>query len=255
MSVNYNCDASGVGEIVLDRPDHLNALGLEAFETLMDALDSARRDRVRALVMRAEGTSFCVGRDLKGIGPDEDVQASLEMINRALLGWHTFPAPTFAAVQGHCLGAGVGLALFADVTFVDETTRIASPFGALGAIPDCGFHVLLTQRMGEAVTKYLILSGRPIDGPEAFSRGLVGRCVPQDQLLSSVRSLAQEVASGPTRAFAQSMDLVDDVLAGADVARSLDHEARGQAVAMASADFRAGLHAFLAKERAVFTGA
>jgi enoyl-CoA hydratase/carnithine racemase len=130
-----------VSEIVLDRPGKLNALTLEDVTALREAFDRASAERARAVLLRAEGRAFCVGRDLTGLSDDEDVSETLRVHFHQLI--RTIQAcgiPTVAAVQGPCVGAGTGLALACDLVVAGESARFASPFGRLGAIPDSGFH-------------------------------------------------------------------------------------------------------------------
>src|SRR5882762_4716980 len=104
---------NSVGEIVLNRPDKMNALNNAMMSELSDAFDAAEKAQVRALIIRGEGPGFCAGRDLADADPgNEDAEAILqEIFNPVIRRLTDFPAPTFAAVHGACLGVGLGLAL------------------------------------------------------------------------------------------------------------------------------------------------
>ncbi len=96
-------------------------------------------------------------------------------------GWRIFPAPTFAAVHGACLGVGLGLALASDVVYVSEDAKIGSPFARIGAVLDSGGHKFFVQRIGPHRALELIYTGRLLSGTEAAAWGLVNQCVPKGE--------------------------------------------------------------------------
>lgn len=254
MPVDYSY-GEGVAEITLNRPEKLNALQLEDVRRIGELLRTAVADRARAILLRAEGRAFCVGRDLSTMPEGEDPVAVLrETFNPLVLQLGTLPVPTVAAVQGACVGGGTGLALGCDLVVAGSGASFASPFGRLGGVPDAGFHWFVTARLGPAVAKDLILTGRPLSGAEAAAAGLVARCVPDEDLLEAARALTRSVAAGPTSAYALSRTLVDEVAGGLDLAQTLEREAVAQGIAMASDDFREGKAAFLEKRPPTFAG-
>src|SRR5690349_13618786 len=139
----------GVAQIVLDAPEKLNALTLEAIEDLDAAYSDAEAAGVRAVVLWGEGRGFCAGRDISDVDPEtDDVLGYLGTFEALMRRIAAFPAPTFAAVHGPCLGAGLGLAIATDVVYVAESAKIGSPFAGLGALLDSGGHALLYERLG-----------------------------------------------------------------------------------------------------------
>ncbi len=225
LAISDNVSMNGtVAEVVLDRPDKLNAVNGEMLSDLHSAFREAEDAGVRALVLRGEGRGFCAGRDLEDAEPGvEDAESILAEINPLFSHLSEFPAPTFAAVHGPALGVGLGLALACDVVFVADDAKIGSPFARIGAVLDSGGHHHFVQRVGPHRALELIYTGRLLSGAEAASWGLVNASVPGDELLDSVQSMATAVASGPTAAFLLSKQLVsriqreglsfDDVLA------------------------------------------
>src|SRR5215471_19494550 len=207
--VSHSIEAS-VGEIVLNRPDKLNALTLEMVEELHASLQAAETAGVRALILRGEGRGFSAGRDLAGVDPatDDAERVLAEVVNPLIRRVREFPSPTFAAVQGACLGVGLGLALACDVVIAAEDARIGSPFARIGAVLDSGGHAFFVERLGSHRALELIYTGRLLSGADADAWGLVNRCVPNDQLLDTVRAMAGSVAQGPTLAFQTSKRLV-----------------------------------------------
>jgi enoyl-CoA hydratase/carnithine racemase len=244
-----------VSEIVLDRPGKLNALGLGDVTALREAFDRAAAEGARAVLLRAEGRAFCVGRDLTGLSDDEDVTQTLRVhFNQLIRTIQACGIPTVAAVQGPCIGAGTGLALACDLVVAAESATFASPFGRLGGIPDSGFHWFVTTRLGPALAKDMVLTGRELSGEQAAAAGLVARCVADAQLVTAARALVAGVAAGPTTAFGLSLAIVDDVAAGTSLDEVLEAEAVGQGRAFGTADFAEGRAAFLDKRPPTFSG-
>jgi enoyl-CoA hydratase/carnithine racemase len=255
--VSHTID-NGLAEIVLSRPDKLNALTVEMIEQLHASLMAAEQANVRALVLRGEGRGFSAGRDLSGVDPatDDAERVLTEVVSPLIRRVREFPAPTFAAVQGACLGIGLGLALACDVVIVGEDARMGSPFARLGAVLDSGGHAFFLERLGSHRTLELIYTGRLLSGSEAEAWGLVNRCVPNDRLLEEVRGMATQVASGPTVAYRASKVLVRRILDEHLVLEEiLSAEAAAQGAAMRTADCREGFAAFQARREAHFIGA
>src|SRR5215471_12191963 len=218
MAVDLTINDS-LAEIVLNRPDKLNAINQAMAKELVAALEQVERATVRALLLRGEGAGFCAGRDLADADPgNEDAEAILEgMVNPIIKRIATFPAPTFAAVHGACLGVGLGMALACDVVYCADDAKIGSPFARIGAVLDSGGHAFLASRIGEHRALELIYTGRLLSGAEAAQLGLVNRSMPKESLVEETRKIAAQVAQGPTAAFMQSKRLV----------RRIDDEALG----------------------------
>jgi 2-(1,2-epoxy-1,2-dihydrophenyl)acetyl-CoA isomerase len=254
MSVTYRHAPSGLAEVILSRPDRLNALRVEDVLRAEELLDRAVAENARAVLLTAKGPSFSVGRDLTTFGEHEDIEASLRIFNRVVQRWHNATVPTVAAVQGHCLGAGAGLALACDLVVAAASASFGSPFGRLGAVADCGFHWHVTTRLGPQAAKDLLLTGRTLNGAQAAAAGLIARAVDDDRLVDEARGIAEQLASGPTLAFRLSNAIVDHVAEGLSFAAALDLEASAQGRAAKSADFAEGFAAFTAKRAPVFAG-
>jgi len=244
----------GVAEIALDAPEKLNALSRPALYELGDAYAEAAGSGVRALVLRGEGRAFCAGRDIAGVDPaTDDVTDYLDAVTRLMRRMAGFPAPTFAAVQGACLGVGLGLAIATDVVYVAETAKIGSPFAGIGAMLDSGAHALFYERLGAHRALDLIYTGDLISGTEAVAAGLFSRALPADDVLAFTREKAARTAVGPTQALLASKRLIsrmrDDRLWDA-----VAEETIGQAALRDNADYREGFAAFQEKRRPSFRG-
>jgi 2-(1,2-epoxy-1,2-dihydrophenyl)acetyl-CoA isomerase len=246
--------ADGLAQIVFDRPERRNALTPDDVDEIETMLTRVASDGTRAVLMRAEGTTFSVGRDLGSISAEEDVAATLRRFNEVFLAWRQLPIPTVAVVQGHCLGLGAGFALAADLVIAGQSAAFGSPLGKLGATADCGFHWIAARTLGSQMAKDLVLTGRFINGAEAERRGLVARCLPDEDVQAEGARIALQLAHGPTVALAASTELVDRVCDGLGHAETLDAEAELLGLTFATDDFREGYAAFFEKREPRFTG-
>jgi 2-(1,2-epoxy-1,2-dihydrophenyl)acetyl-CoA isomerase len=247
----------GVAHVVLNAPEKRNALDPTALDELADAYDRAAEAQVRALVLRGEGAGFCAGRDIAGVDPaSDDVIGYLDgLVTPLLKKMSTFPAPTFAAAHGACLGVGLGLLIATDVVYVADSAKIGSPFAALGATLDSGGHALFHERLGAHKTLDLIYTGRLMSGTEAVQSGLFSQVFPDDEVRAATEDAASRAAGGATQAFLASKRLVarlrDERLALWDAVAA---ETVNQASLRDTADYREGFAAFQQKRKPQFTG-
>ncbi len=239
-----------VAHVVLDNPAKLNALDEQALRDLEAAYTEAETAGVRALVLRGEGRAFCAGRDITGVDPrDDDVSGYLDGLVAPLLQrMSAFPAPTFAAAQGACLGVGLGLLIATDVVYVADTAKIGSPFAALGATLDSGGHTLFFERLGAHKTLDLIYTGRLMSGAEAVASGLFSRVVAADELLTTTVDAARNAADGATAAFVASKRLIAQLRdERVGLWRAMSAENAAQAALCDTDDYREGFAAFQEK--------
>lgn len=246
--------ADDIAEVVLDAPDKLNALDRDGLGELADAYREAEAARVRALLLRGEGRAFCAGRDISGVDPEtDDVPGYLGDLETLMRRMAAFPAPTFAAVQGACLGVGLGLAIATDVVYVADDAKIGSPFAGLGALLDSGGHALFYERLGAHRALDLVYTGELMSGAEAVASGLFSRAVPAADLEGFTRDRVLRTAQGPTQAFLASKRLIAELRDDA-LWKTVAAETAGQEALRATADYREGFVAFQQKRRARFDG-
>ena len=207
--IELSIDA-GVAHVVLNAPEKRNALDPDALLALGEAYDRAEDAGARALVLSGEGAGFCAGRDISAVDPaTDDVIGYLGgLVTPLLQRMAAFPAPTFAAAHGACLGVGLGLLIATDVVYVADTAKIGSPFAALGATLDSGGHALFLDRLGPHKTLDLIYTGRLMTGTEAVESGLFSRVLPAAEVQQATTDAAVLAASGATAAFLASKRLV-----------------------------------------------
>jgi len=250
-----------IAEVVLNAPRKMNALNEDALADLGKAYDdaaaAAAEGRVRALLLRGEGRGFCAGRDISAVVPDtDDAYGYLgDLVTPLLKKMSAFPAPTFAAAQGACLGVGLGLLIATDVVYVAENAKIGSPFANLGATLDSGGHWLFTERLGAHRTLDLIYTAELMSGSEAVASGLFSRAMPADELLERTRATVAKVAEGATGAFVASKELVAAIRdRRLGLWASVEDENAAQGRLCKSDDYAEGFKAFQEKRKPVFGG-
>ena len=247
----------GLAEIVLDAPKKLNSLDADGLAQLGNAYREAADAGVRALLLRGEGRAFCAGRDISQVdGATDDGTSFLrDLVTPVLRTIAEFPAPTFAAAHGACLGIGLGLLIATDVVYVAESAKFGSPFAALGAALDSGGHALFFERLGAHRTLDLIYTGELMSGADAVAAGLFSRAVPDDQLLEFTREKARTAAAGATQAFLASKRMIaqlrDDRVG---LWASVEAENIAQGDLGRTADYAEGFRSFQEKRKPAFTG-
>jgi 2-(1,2-epoxy-1,2-dihydrophenyl)acetyl-CoA isomerase len=248
---------AGVAELVLNRPDKMNAMNDDMVREIMQSLDAVEAGGARAFLLRGEGRAFCSGRDLAGADPlHEDGEAILrDVFNPLIERMAGLPVPTIAAIHGACLGTGLGLALACDVIYAADDARIGSPFARIGAVLDSGAHAAFVARLGAHRALELIYTGRLLSGREAAVWGLVNRSVAGADLVRRCRELASTIARGPTAAFLESKRMVRRIVDEApSFTEVLAAEAAAQGRASRTHDYQDGITAFQEKRKPAFTG-
>lgn len=187
-------DAEGIATLTLNRPDKRNALNLALWGELDAHANAiaAAGDAIGAVILRANGPSFCAGNDLKerGIqGPRPQYQASIVTKLAEL------PQPLIVAVQGGCFTGGLELALAGDIIVAAESANFADTHGTFGLVPIWGMSQRLPRRVGPWKAREISFTGLPVDGAEAARIGLANHCVPDAALDATARRLAEAIAA------------------------------------------------------------
>ncbi|MGE4238876.1 enoyl-CoA hydratase/isomerase family protein [Ramlibacter sp.] len=246
----------GVAVVTLARPERLNALLFEMREALGTHFEEADRDeRVRCVLLQAEGKAFCAGGDVGRIAEDtpETNREVMKRSHRMIRNLAAVRKPVVAAVRGACAGMGWSLALAADVVVASDTAKFAQVFRNIGLVPDGGAVWFLTQYLGTLRAKELVFSARRIDAAEAHSLGLVTRVVPDAELDAIARQTARDLAQGPTRALGAAKKMFR-FMHQPDLVEFLELEAAEQMAAIRGYDHREGVTAFLEKRPPKFEG-
>ncbi len=199
MTVRIERPAEFVAELVMDRPDAMNAVSTEQAHAIAEACRQLGADRqVRVVVLTsAIAKAFCVGADLKERKnfTDSDLLDQRPIARAAYGGVLNLPMPTIAAVEGYALGGGCELALSCDLIVATDTAVFGLPELGVGVIPGGGGTQLLPRRIGWNAAADLIFTSRRVSGPEAREMGLVDRLVATGEARSAARELAAQIAT------------------------------------------------------------
>ena len=208
----------GVAQVQLNRPDKHNGMDFDMLDAVIAAAHGLRNKRdLRAVILSGVGPSFCAGLDFKTVlgNPKRAAlgyaQLWLPYVNkfqRWSLAWRELGVPVIAAVHGNCFGAGIQLALGADIRIATADARLSIMESKWGLVPDMGGAVLLRELLPIDVAKELIFSGRIISGADAKALGLVTHVV--DDPLLKARELAAEFATRSPDALAAGKFLLQE---------------------------------------------
>ena len=244
-----------VAVLTLNRPEALNALNRQLRSDLLAAINAARKDDAsRAVVITGAGRGFCAGADLRGGGTEREFRRVLTTEYHPLIeAIRGVPKPVVAAVNGVAAGAGVSLALAADIVVASEDARFVPAFNRIGLVPDSGLTRILVRGVGRHRAFEILMGERQLGADDARDLGLVAAVVPSDRLADTARELAQRLAGGPTRAIGLTKRLLN-VAEGATLADALSAEAALQDVAGRTEDHAEGVAAFGDKRDPSFRG-
>jgi enoyl-CoA hydratase/carnithine racemase len=247
MTVEVGRPSAHVAEVIMNRPEALNALSTDHVQRLGDAATQlAADDQVSVVIISsALERAFCVGADLKerrGVAND-DLRQQRRVFQEAFDALRALRTPMIAAVEGFALGGGFELALCCDLIIASATASFGLPEVGLGLIPGEGGTQLLPRRIGLNKSADLLLTGRRVGAEEALRMGFVDRLVPEGAARNSARELAEEIATkSPISLRAAKRALRDGV--DVDLTSGLEIENQAWEEAAFSADRLEGIEAF-----------
>jgi 2-(1,2-epoxy-1,2-dihydrophenyl)acetyl-CoA isomerase len=196
----------GVFTITLNRPQVLNAMTLEMFVGLKEAIARAADDpEAEVVVLRGAGGNFCSGADLNVLGSlriPAGADEALSVINDFLTQLHYMAKPVVAVIQGVAVGAGLNLALHADFVLAARDAVLQEPFVHIGLTTDFGGTYLLPRLIGMAQAKRLAMLGERISGSEAERIGLIYKAVDPGSIEQEVNELIASLRRLPRQALA-----------------------------------------------------
>ncbi|NYD57976.1 2-(1,2-epoxy-1,2-dihydrophenyl)acetyl-CoA isomerase [Nocardioides marinisabuli] len=253
--------SGGVATITLNRPEAMNSLDIATKVQLLDALRRVGEDdAVRCVVITGTGRSFCTGQDLKehislleNGGSDALFTTVDEHYNPIVTAIADLDKPVVAAVNGVAAGAGASIAMACDLRVLAEGAGFNLAFAGVALSCDTGASVHLPQLVGRAKAMELLYFPRTVPAQEALELGLATAVVPADEFAGEIEALATRLAAGPTLAFG-SMRRSVAYAATHDLAESLAFESEQMTRTGATADHRAAVEAFVAKQRPQFEG-
>lgn len=241
----------------LDRPARLNAISQQLADEVRAAVEELTGDaEVRAIVLAGRGRAFCAGADIAEAGRIEGVADSLEFLRRVRRMFDALadaPVPTVAAVHGVAFGGGCELAIACDFRVVGAGARLALPEVKIGALPGGGGMSRLTQLVGLARAKELVLTAQTVDARRAYEIGLATVVVPDDEVIDHAVAYAEQFTAMSPTILRMAKTAVQRG-AGTDAATSSELELITTAAVFGTADREEGMAAFLEKRQPRFEG-
>ncbi len=259
-----------VGVVTFNRPASRNALSdamYFGFGSILPAL--AADPGVRVVMITGAGGAFCAGGDVKGMhaghqtgdaanelgaGVEDRVAGLRERQRMVSLALHRFPKPVVAAVPGAAAGAGLSIALAADIRLAAERAIFVPAFANVGASGDFGGSWFLTQLVGPAVARELYFTSPRLSAADALGLGIVNHVFADDTFADEALAWCHDLANRAPIAMRHMKENLNRALT-CDLATALDAEAAAMVRTMSTADHREAAAAFVEKRNPVFRGA
>jgi enoyl-CoA hydratase/carnithine racemase len=236
----------GVLAITLARPDRRNALTVDMYAALADAIEGAADDhKVRVITIRGEGQDFAAGNDLADFlsAPQREGEIPVWRFLRALAGCEI---PIVAAVQGNCVGIGTTMLLHCDLVIADDTARFSLPFVDLALVPEAASTLLLPRLAGRRrAARYLLLC-EPFGVDEAEAIGLVSHRAPSGTLNAKLEDIVARLLAKAPEALRQTQKLLR-LGACDEVVERMKVESSMFAERLSSAEVKEAIAAFFAR--------
>jgi len=252
----------GLVTITFNRPHRKNAINATNWTDLEDILTELEIDpTVRAVVFTGAEGNFSAGADLAGDGANagltgrgvQPIVHEMRIVGRILSRIKNLPKPTIAAVDGVCVGVGLGIALACDLVVATDRARFIEIFMKRGLALDGGTSWTLPNTIGLRRAKQMAYFGEAVDAATAQEWGLINEVVAPDELAAFVDDWGTRLAKGPTTALSLIKTMLD---AGATSSfeAAVEAEATGQHIVFTTTDMREGFKSFLERRDPEFTG-
>lgn len=236
---------NGILTLTIARPEKKNALTVEMYAALADAISGADSDKdVRVILITGSEDSFTAGNDLKDFldTPPVDASSPVFKFMHAIAGATT---PVVAAVNGLAIGIGTTMLLHCDLVYAVETARFQLPFVNLGLVPELGSSLILPALAGRATAAELLMFGDPFDAAKAKEIGLINAVCDSDSLIQTTRNAAEKLAAKPPSALRQTKALLNASVD--DIHARIDQEAKVFGEQLNSAEVKEAIAAFFEK--------
>ena len=251
--------SNNIATITLNRPENANALNPLMAKELSDvAIECDENKDVRAVIIEGSGKMFCAGGDLKSFSDAGDAAPALikQMagdLHIAISRFSRMDAPTIAGVNGTAAGAGLSIAISADLLISAKSAKFVMAYTNAGLSPDGSSTYFLPRRIGDRRARELMLTNRVLSADEALDWGLINEIVDGKDLVAMTRELANKFANGPTLAYGKVKSLLNSSFDNG-LETQMELEARAISEMARSSDGGEGIQAFLNKQKPNFTG-
>ena len=256
--IEWHVDAQDVGHVVLNRPEHHNALGASNAPALARAIDEVLGVRPRVVMIESRGPIFCAGGDIRefaqaGDRLDNMVDDILDRLLPAFLKLAQASCPIVTVVGGPVGGAGVGLALCGDFVLASDTMKLRTGYAAIGLSPDVGASYFLARRIGPVRAQQWLMLSDAIDAQRCLAAGAVDQVHPGAELDAAARALVDRLCvSAPASLAAMKRLSLEGPALSLQAYLSLEQQLL-KACAR-TADAREGISAFVGRRKPAFTG-
>jgi len=244
-------------KIIFNRPDKRNAISAKMICELLTVFDEIEKTRTRVVIVTGAGPSFCAGMDLEMLSalaqhtPQENQEDSRRMARMFRRIW-SFPKPLIAAVNGHALAGGCGIATLCDFTLATPEAKFGYTEVKIGFLPAI-VSVFLTRQIGDKRARDLLLTGRLVEAKEAKELGLVTEIVPANRLMARAEELSEQLIAASPSSLTRAKRLLTSA-AAASVDADLERAVLENARIRCTPDFQEGLASFLEKRKPVWQG-
>lgn len=255
-----------VAVLSFNRPDRRNALSEGVYAGFAAALPQiATNPDIRVVMITGEGGAFCAGGDVKGmnennksgkggsISLEDRVRGLRERQNSVSVALRSLPQPVIAALPGAAAGAGLSIALAADLRIAAERAIVMTAFANVGASGDFGTSWFLPRLVGEAKAKELMFTTPRLSARQAADLGIINVVLPDENFAEAALNWCQDLASRAPialRYMKENLNRAGDV----SLQTALDAEATAMVRTMSTADHREAAAAFVEKRSPRFSG-
>lgn len=244
-----------IATLTINQPKSLNALTTEVLSEIGQAIEEVENNLdIRALIITGAGEkSFVAGANIVEMKDKNALEGEIfgRLGNEVFYKLSTLRQPTIAAVNGFALGGGCELAMACDIRLASENALFGQPEVGLGITPGFGGTQRLARLVGPGIAKELIYSARNVKAAEAKEIGLVNRVVALEELLPEAKKLAEKIAKQAPLAVEKAKEMINKGL-DLPLAAGIDVEVQGFGLLFSTEDQKAGMNAFVNKEKASF---
>jgi enoyl-CoA hydratase len=246
----------GVGEIVLNRPDKRNALNLEMWSLLEEAIRKCTLDSdISVVLLRGVDKSvFCAGADIsefQTVRSDSFANQKYgAVVQSVVTGLKSLPKPTIAMISGFCVGGGTEIAVACDFRFASDTVKIGITPAKLGFVYDVSETKMVVDLVGPSNAKDILFSARLLDAGEAYRIGLVDRLFKEGELVEATFNYIKLLLKNAQNSIRGAKTIIDGVTSGMSVDDPLLK--RIVAESLDSPQYKEGVQAFLEKRKPNF---